>query len=170
MGGRAGHVGGRLREWWNGRHARLRIWSRKGWRFKSSLAHHFNSIPRQKIDHEHVRNEGMSQGLEFLVFRVDEVGVAVLLILEGDEETMREALVKFLRADVGAPFQGNNLRDIGFKGAKSVFHLLDLFGRGRFLELERDDVADGPLFRRGAGGSGNENSRDGDEAESQSCH
>ncbi len=29
----------RLREWWNGRHARLRIWSRKGWRFKSSLAH-----------------------------------------------------------------------------------------------------------------------------------
>ena len=28
------------REWWNGRHARLRIWSRKGWRFKSSLAHH----------------------------------------------------------------------------------------------------------------------------------
>ena len=31
----------RRREWWNGRHARLRIWSRKGWRFKSSLAHHF---------------------------------------------------------------------------------------------------------------------------------
>ena len=27
------------REWWNGRHARLRIWSRKGWRFESSLAH-----------------------------------------------------------------------------------------------------------------------------------
>jgi hypothetical protein len=30
-----------LRAWWNGRHARLRIWSRKGWRFKSSRAHHF---------------------------------------------------------------------------------------------------------------------------------
>ena len=28
------------REWRNGRRARLRIWSRKGWRFKSSLAHH----------------------------------------------------------------------------------------------------------------------------------
>jgi hypothetical protein len=28
-----------LRAWWNGRHARLRIWSRKGWRFKSSRAH-----------------------------------------------------------------------------------------------------------------------------------
>src|SRR5882672_5381360 len=27
------------RAWWNGRHARLRIWSRKGWRFKSSRAH-----------------------------------------------------------------------------------------------------------------------------------
>jgi hypothetical protein len=28
-----------MREWRNGRRARLRIWSRKGWRFKSSLAH-----------------------------------------------------------------------------------------------------------------------------------
>src|SRR5215471_13630691 len=28
------------RAWRNGRRARLRIWSRKGWRFKSSRAHH----------------------------------------------------------------------------------------------------------------------------------
>src|SRR5258708_36032875 len=103
MGAQAWHVGERLREWWNGRHARLRIWSRKRWRFKSSLAHH--SIPRQKINHENVRNEISRQGLEFLVFRVDKVGVTVLLVLEGDEEAMREALVKFLRADVSAPFQ-----------------------------------------------------------------
>src|SRR5690349_22504984 len=85
------------REWWNGRHARLRIWSRKGWRFKSSLAHHSGSFPGQKINHEHVRHERPYQGLEFLVFRVDEVGVPVLLVLESDEEAMREALVEFLR-------------------------------------------------------------------------
>src|SRR6266700_5461803 len=29
-----------LRAWRNGRRSRLRIWSRKGWRFKSSRAHH----------------------------------------------------------------------------------------------------------------------------------
>ena len=28
-----------MRAWWNGRHARLRIWYRKVWRFKSSRAH-----------------------------------------------------------------------------------------------------------------------------------
>ena len=31
----------RLRAWRNGRRARLRIWFRKDWRFKSSRAHHF---------------------------------------------------------------------------------------------------------------------------------
>ena len=34
-----GHLQRVLRAWWNGRHARLRIWSRKGWRFKSSRVH-----------------------------------------------------------------------------------------------------------------------------------
>ena len=32
------------RAWWNGRHARLRIWCRKAWRFKSSRAHHSTSL------------------------------------------------------------------------------------------------------------------------------
>jgi hypothetical protein len=31
-----------LREWWNGRHACFRSKCRKVWRFKSSLAHHYN--------------------------------------------------------------------------------------------------------------------------------
>ena len=29
-------------EWWNGRHASLRNWSRKRWKFESSLAYHWS--------------------------------------------------------------------------------------------------------------------------------
>src|SRR5438445_9216255 len=35
------HLVSRTRAWRNGRRARLRIWFRKDWRFKSSRAHHF---------------------------------------------------------------------------------------------------------------------------------
>src|ERR1051326_2296935 len=40
-----------LRAWRNGRRARLRIWSRKGWEFKSPRAHHAGGSFRR---HHHV--------------------------------------------------------------------------------------------------------------------
>ena len=48
----------RLRAWWNGRHARLRIWCRKAWRFKSSRAHHLHDPIDNKGDCEFFENGG----------------------------------------------------------------------------------------------------------------
>src|SRR5438105_15176366 len=41
---------GPLRAWRNGRRSRLRIWSRKGWRFKSSRAHHLFFRRKRALD------------------------------------------------------------------------------------------------------------------------
>src|SRR6266699_1691347 len=38
-----------LRAWRNGRRSRLRIWSRKGWRFKSSRAHHSRTSKKDRL-------------------------------------------------------------------------------------------------------------------------
>ena len=66
----------RLRAWWNGRHARLRIWFRKDWRFKSSRAHHLPSpttLPPPMIEPEgrlYIAHSGGKQSVEIQVVRL----------------------------------------------------------------------------------------------------
>ena len=57
------------RAWWNGRHARLRIWFRKEWRFKSSRAHHFQKIVKHFFTGPLVKTE-------LLVVMLEKHGIA----------------------------------------------------------------------------------------------
>ena len=49
-------------EWWNGIHARLKIASRKGWRFESSLRHKKTALRQFFIARREDSKDGMSEG------------------------------------------------------------------------------------------------------------
>ena len=73
--------------------------------------------------------------------RVWQVGVTVGFAVEGQEETMGEAIGLPLDTDIGAPLEATN--DIYFAGkrTKGIDNLLDLCIGRFFLELEEDNMA-----------------------------
>ena len=64
---------------------------------------------------------------------------------------MRKTFITLFLADVGAPFQARDFRDLLFQRAKSIFDLFDILGGGRAFELEADHVVD-LVGRLGDGG------------------
>jgi len=89
---------------------------------------------------------------KFFVLGMDEVRVAVFLGFERKDESVREAFVVFLGTHVRTPFERHDLRNLSLQSAKGVFRFLDLFFRGRVLELEGHDVAKFCVFRRSLSG------------------
>ncbi len=87
----------------------------------------------------------MQQRAESLVFSVRQIDCDARLVIERQEEAMREAFVMLLRTDIGAPFQTLDSIDFRRQRQEGRLHRLDLLcGRG-VLELEKNDVAIWPV-------------------------
>ena len=67
-----------------------------------------------EINYENVIEHRADELNEGLMFRVCDVGVAVLLAFEGKDEAVGETFVLFFFADVRASFQGDDLGDLLF--------------------------------------------------------
>ena len=91
----------------------------------------------------------MQKLAERFVFGVANVSVAILLTLERKDEAVSEPFIVILFADVRAPFESNNLRDLRFEVTKSGLDLLDIVSRSRGFEFEADNVFE--LFSSGCG-------------------
>src|SRR5438094_2536554 len=103
---------------------------------------------RPEIDDEHVVEHRADEFAEVLVSRMIDVGVAVRLAFERQDEAVSTTFVAGFLAHVGPPFIVLNLFDLLFQIAEGVFDLFDLLvGRGLF-EFKGDDVAE---FCFGAG-------------------
>jgi len=63
-----------------------------------------------EINHEHIVQERADELAEGFVLRVHDVGVEILLALKRENEAVRETLVLLLFADVGASFQGYEMK------------------------------------------------------------
>src|SRR5436305_1545385 len=91
---------------------------------------------RPKIDYENVIHRGQGHLHESSMLRVLNVGIAVLLTFERQNEAMREAFVAVLFAHVGAPFVTGNLRNFLLQGLKRVLDFVNIFGGSGGLEFE----------------------------------
>ena len=95
-----------------------------------------------KVDHKHIFQYRLQDLAELLVIGVNEVRVAIRGAGKREDPAMREALVQFFLADVGAPLQRLDLGNLVLQVGKGRLDSLDIFRLGRALEFERDDVLD----------------------------
>ena len=95
---------------------------------------------RPEVDHQHVRHDRAEHLTECLVFRVRQVGVAILLGGEGHDEAVREPLVLLLGADVGAPVQARDAGDLVFRASNAFSTALTCSGSASCLNFSGDDV------------------------------
>lgn len=117
------------------------------------------------VEHTDLIQDRLELGDKALVGWVGEVGFQSGFVGEGDEETVGEAVVKVLRAHIGAPLEG--LYGINLFGQfdEGFFDGLHLLRRGGVLEFEENDVAVGSF----SGGGGHEENGSG-EGEEQEFH
>lgn len=93
-------------------------------------------LARPIIHHKDVGHGRAHELSKFLVVRVHEILVAVLVGLEGQNETVGEPFVMVLRADIGSPFEAGDLLDLAGKQPEGLDHLIDLDLGGGGFEFE----------------------------------
>src|ERR1044072_8100356 len=108
------------------------------------------SILRPEIDDKHIVEHRADEFAEFLVGRVINVGIAVRIALEGEDESVGAPFVAALLAHVGPAFIVLDLTDLPFQIAEGVFDLFDLLVGRRWFEFECHDVAQFACRSRGA--------------------
>ena len=113
-----------------------------------------------EVDHENILKDGAKNFSESFVFGVNEISVPVFVALERENPAVGEAFVMLFGADIGAPLEGDDLRDLFLQGTEGLFDFLDVIGRGCVLKLEGDHVVE-PLG--GAGVAGDSGEEDGAE-------
>lgn len=77
-----------------------------------------------------------------------QVVIAILLGFKRQNKTMRETLIALLVADIGAPFQGFDSRNLFLQRGERLFDLLYLVSRRRAFEFKTNNMVDLPCGGR----------------------